>query len=182
MIIRRSRFGAFGMASTYQAKDCPSSGSWESWCDCMFPAGSQLNAQCRQPSPGVACVYQPWNGHCYAPWTDAGSAARGLPKDAGVVGAIFTSGAAQQAGEAAMTQITNAVNPQPAAPEIQTYLPTIARDALLTRGRSTLAPSTQTSGGIGGTPSWALFAGAALLAGGIALYLKKRRRGASAGV
>jgi len=56
---------SFGTRSPTGA-DCAVGGSWESWCDCMWPSDSATNEKCRKSLPG-------------APWTLVGSALRGIP-------------------------------------------------------------------------------------------------------
>lgn len=66
-----SGFGAFGTINA-QGKDCPPSGSWEAWCDCMFSQDEANRVKCRaQPIPF---------GGSGAPWTTYGAIVRGIPK------------------------------------------------------------------------------------------------------
>ncbi len=64
------RFGATGITGA----DCPAGGSWDVWCDCMYPASADpaLNAKCRG---------KPMSFLTLAPWTDVGAVQRGLPKE-----------------------------------------------------------------------------------------------------
>lgn len=68
MMVSTSRFGALGSTSPVSKADCPAAGSWETWCDCMYPPAQSaaLNGQCRQ-------------NRLIAPWTDIGATLRGLP-------------------------------------------------------------------------------------------------------
>lgn len=67
--IYESGFGSFGTASGWQPnKDCPATGSWEAYCDCVYPEGDQRN-RCRSKPLGFLTP---------APWTIAGKTARGV--------------------------------------------------------------------------------------------------------
>lgn len=69
-------FGAFGTPSQYQDKECPVGGSFEAWCDCVFPRGSDLHTRCHS---------RPIPAGFFAPWTEVGAAGRGLPKPGSIV-------------------------------------------------------------------------------------------------
>lgn len=73
-----SRFAGFGSTSPESGGDCPAQGSWENWCDCMWPGSSApgINAACRKTADGL--FSNP--ALRAAPWTDLGAAARGIPK------------------------------------------------------------------------------------------------------
>jgi len=63
----------YGTLSPTSGVDCPPSGDYNTWCDCMWPPASSpaLNSKCRDPFPG-------------APWTVVGAALRGIPNPSGL--------------------------------------------------------------------------------------------------
>lgn len=82
--------GDLGSASFVDGRDCPASGDWNTYCDCMFPAGAERE-QCKQKYCAIFNPVSP--GYCRAdprlmaaPWTEVGAGARGIRKqNAGVI-------------------------------------------------------------------------------------------------
>lgn len=113
----------FGATSPATGDDCPAQGSWESWCDCMWPVtrtDPTTNGKCRVPLPG-------------APWTILGANLRGIPHASG------------------LTLPAGGGDPEPGV------------------GGSGPAPSSPVS-----VPM--LVGGGILLAGGLAYFLKRRKK------
>jgi len=59
----RAHTGLHGLGA---AKDCPKSGSWEAWCDCMFDKGSSAHTACHQSiiQQGPIKLCAPWDTTC----------------------------------------------------------------------------------------------------------------------
>lgn len=153
-------FGSFGTASQYQSnKECPVGGSWEDWCDCVFPEGD-LRQRCRS---------KPFPGGWVAPWTEVGAAARGLPKPGSLV-AVLTTGAL----ELASTITKGAVQGPPAGvvstlPPVQSGVQTGAV-AVSIQGPVAQPPEDE---GIFGIPRTIALVGGGILAAGVAVLAMK---------
>ena len=117
-MIVNSRYRGFGAISTHQAGvNCSATGSWETWCDCMFPEGSD-RSNCKK-KVSWSCP-----GCAVAPWTDIGAAARGIPK-AGALAALARLAVpmATQAIPGAVPSTPPQVGPPSAPPYVGPPLP-----------------------------------------------------------
>lgn len=95
-IRRLGYYGDFGTASmTQEGVDCPASGSWEAWCDCVFKGDNTNLAKCK----GWAIA---------APWTDVGAGLRGIPKPGSWIASVL--GTATQVATAPTALIGSVVS------------------------------------------------------------------------
>lgn len=182
--------GGFGSHSYNPAgRDCPADGDWNTWCDCMFAGDGNLNNSCKRSyeftTPGT------W----FAPWTDAGSAARGIPKEGGtgVAGSIFgTGGAADKAVQAGYDAGKSAITGSNAAPVATPGSPNAGPGTIRAFGPNVSAgfsPGTAGGGGLATIPlpyssmskmgTGAVLGLAALAVGGAMLFMKKKKSGGS---
>jgi hypothetical protein len=118
---------SFGTASQWQNKECPLTPSnWDDWCNCVFPAGSDLNNRCKSKPFPV--------GFVTPPWTEVGAGARGLPKPGSLVASLTT------AGVQIVSNITGGAVQGPPQPPLTLTLPPVQGGT----GASTNASSTST--------------------------------------
>lgn len=141
-------FGAIGITG----ENCPAGGSWDAWCNCMYPAGASpdLNAKCKS---------RPFPGGWVAPWTDVGAAARGLPKEG-----IIAQAAGVVLNVAGGSNATTGTTGGPG----QTVTATVVPPAMVEA-----APEPGTLAGI---PMTALAVGAAAVVGGVLLLGRRKGR------
>lgn len=162
---RLAGFAYFGTPSQYQANvECPvvSGGSWEAWCDCVYPEGDLRNR----------CRSKPFPGGFLPPWTEAGAGARGLPKPESIV-ANITGGVLNLA-----SGITGGVVQKPPEPATITLPPVNSGGSATTVKIETAGtPAASAEEGIFGIPKTiALVGGAVLAAGAAALAFSGKRR------
>ena len=155
MIVRNiPNFGSFGAISPITQGNCDATGSWENWCDCMWPAvaDASTNSKCRS---------KPWWVAGVPPWTVIGAAARGIPGPN-----------LWQAAQQVATDIGSQLPPPSSGPV-----------ATPTSGEvEEVGPSEPKPPGILGVPGQAAMVGGLILVGGVvAFYLKNKNKGGGKG-
>lgn len=143
-------FGSFGTVSPYTGTDCVDDGSWEGWCDCIWPASSDasLNQKCKSKPLWILTA---------APWTETGAKQRGIPNvnDPGTASADAQT-TWQEAIGTIFPGVAGKLNPQ------QTQ------------------PTPKPSEGIFGIPKTVAIVGGVVLVGGAAAFLLLRKKSAPA--
>lgn len=156
-----SGFGfAFGTPSQWQDKDCPVGGDWDTWCNCVFPAGSDLNTRCRS---------RPFPGGFVAPWTEVGAGARGLPKPGSLVASLTAS------GTQIISNLTGGVVQGPPQPPLAVATAPVQSGgvAVTTNTATTTKPADDESSIFGIPKTIAYVGGGVLVLGVLALTLGK---------
>lgn len=129
-------FGAFGTTSPATGADCPPSGDWNKYCDCVWPANSAdaaINKRCK--GWGIA-----------APWTIVGAAMRGIPQGESITAAI--SGGIQ-----IISQLTGGAVPGVPQPPIASAYVIPTAGGSVAGASSVSTPTTADPGGGGGESS-----------------------------
>lgn len=146
---------SFGTASQYANKDCTVGGDWDTWCNCVFTAGSDLNTRCRNKPFPVGLVA--------APWTEVGAAARGLPKPGDLLTSLTSSGLQ------IISNITGGAVQGPPQPPLTITLPAVSTGNQSTV--STTSTTTPTTAGdepsIFGIPKTIAYVGGGVLVLGV---------------
>lgn len=157
-----SGFGfAFGTPSQWQDKECPLTPSdWDGWCNCVFPAGSDLNARCRNRPFPVGLVTPPW--------TEVGAGVRGLPKPGSLVASLTAS------GTQIISNLTGGAVQGPPQPPMVTALPAVQPGGVAVTTTTATTTNGMDESAIFGIPKTIAYVGGGVLVLGVlALALGK---------